>query len=361
MAKTKRSKARKPGTRTGAKANPKHPTATYPRAKLKLPKGVDPQRKRAAPRGKKNTSDGPLFDSVRASAAASLAAEEYERKAAKARAKAKAAGKKNPKGKGKGKKNTDAPQPGSPLFAFELAALYDKAVQLLGPKPNWLGFLRRVPNQKYYREPPRGMGGARVSDAPSAGELRAFRDELALAVARASSGKWWESGKRNAGKGKVKRPKPVSKLTAKDFAPISKMFVKYRDLFAKTYPNVRHIGLMVDSSVHDTKRHFAMTGTLPVGHKYPRPGPVPAPTVRIAPELAFEPTNVQRGIIVHEIAHSVFLLQYKQEPKGYDANERATDKLAEEVTGLKIYYDKRGVEVAGKGAKGVRPRPDGLR
>jgi len=32
----------------------------------------------------------------------------------------------------------------------------------------------------------------------------------------------------------------IGELKAKDFASISKLFLKYRALFAKTYPNVRH-------------------------------------------------------------------------------------------------------------------------
>jgi hypothetical protein len=160
----------------------------------------------------------------------------------------------------------------------------------------------------------------------------------------------------NAGKGcGMKRntaAKPRKELTAKDFAKIVKLFKKYVSIFAKRYPQVALVGLRVDPTVHDTLRHFAVTGFM-AGER--------VPTVRIAPELAFEPVTVQLGIIIHEIAHSVRMLKYLPSPKGYDANERATDKLAEEITGLKIYYDSRGVEVAGRGAKGKRPRPAGLR
>ena len=155
-----------------------------------------------------------------------------------------------------------------------------------------------------------------------------------------------------AKKNPAKVAKPKKAPTKKDFARIVKLFKQYVTVFAKKYPNVAYVGLKVDPTIHDSARHMAMTG-IPVG------GTVP--TVAIAPELAFEPVTVQRGIIIHELAHAVRAFKYLPSPKGYDANERATDKLAETVTGLKIYYDSRGVEVAGKGARGTAPRPAGLR
>jgi hypothetical protein len=351
--KTAKRSVKKPGVRTGARANPKHPAATYPRAKLKLPKGVEPRRVRAAPKGKKNAQSdlGPLFDSVRASAAASLKAETYERRAAKARAAAKAAkagAKKNPsprmllvtKGSSFLKVNKGVTYQVTSITPFETGAkLVLTRMNGFGADPLvvWVRYMKHLDNDTFNAG--KGDGVHRVTfKVKSRSSLQTTKNPT-----------------------KVKKPKPIGELKAKDFASISKLFLKYRALFAKTYPNVRHIGLQVDPSIRTSPRHFAVTGVLPVGRVYPRPGPGPAPTVRIAPELAFEPTTVQTGIIVHEIAHSVFQLNYLTEPKGYDANERATDKLAEQVTGLKIYYDSRGVEVAGKGARGKRPRPDGLR
>jgi hypothetical protein len=148
------------------------------------------------------------------------------------------------------------------------------------------------------------------------------------------------------------KARPKKAPVKKDFARILKLFRHYVKVFAKVYPNVAHVGLKVDATIHDAARHFGMTGLL-AGDK--------APVVRIAPELASEPVTVQTGIIIHELAHASFMAGYGKAPRGYDENERATDKRAEKVTGLKIYYDSRGVEVAGRGAKGTRPRPAGLR
>lgn len=445
------------------KKNPKHPTATYPRAKLKLPKGVDPQRKRAAPKGqrnglkegrddpadaagkaelkaalqsaklgqfwregwdradgvwslrsvineleysrtdlleraakiasavasgklgpdepgakmpsqakrfltfmerrfgpatmknprakaKKNTSDGPLFDAVRASAAASLAAEAYERKAAKARAKAKAekAGKKNA-----GSPDFERTVARHQELAIEWGKLHQKAQAAFAAGAS-KAELVKIAEQA-------GVLPGMARRANRAGVVELVRQQYAsirghLAIldydnSRGTHEKLRAEGLENP-KGKVKRPKPVSELTEKDFAPITKLFKQYVALFAKRYARVALTSLKVDSTIHKTERAFAMTH-IPAGAMYP--------DVHIAPELAFEPATVQRGIITHELSHASFLLGYGKAPADYDANERATDRRAEEVTGLKIYYDKRGVEVAGKGAKGVRPRPDGLR
>jgi hypothetical protein len=385
MRKTTSRKAKRTAGR--AVMNSKHPTATYPRSRLKLPKGVDPQRKRAAPRTKKNPSAKPeqaQFEfeieqakrkvakakravaaakrngPVEKSAAAALRAEKFERLlAAKRRAKA---SKKNARSCA----NPAAPRmmPESACaatvnkFADDLnAGMYDDPI---GPATDntpieqWPKYVEAV---VFAGELDKLLSTFRHHAAVSNAAAR-MTDALRALKQRASDRKRaapTPAGVRSTSKGRhnattTRRPKASPKKA--DFSRITRMFKEYVSVFAKRYPKVALIGLKVDPSIHDTARHFAMTGPLP-GDDYP--------TVRIAPELAFEPVTVQRGIIVHEIGHSVFQLGYARAPKGYDANERANDKLAEAATGLKIYYDSRGVEVAGKGAKGTRPRPAGLR
>jgi hypothetical protein len=290
---------------------------------------------------------------LKGSMRASLKAEQYEREQAKKRA----AKKKNPL------LPLEFGEAASLIHQLRTAAPTDKAFQRVALQRH----KSMVNRLALLGEEARASGDEFTARREE--KLRGLLSEALMAYgarsSRAGSANPKKSVKKGARKGAkangttTKRPKKAA--GAKDFASISKLFLEYRALFAKTYPNVRYIGLMVDPAIHDSARHFAMTGVLPAGQAFVRPGPVPAPTVLIAPELARESKAVQTGIIIHEIAHSVFQLNYLTEPKGYDANERATDKLAEQVTGLKIYYDKRGVEVAGRGARGKSPRPAGLR
>jgi len=46
--------------------------------------------------------------------------------------------------------------------------------------PNCLGFMRRVPGQPLFREPPRGAGGAKRRDEPTTADLSSFGDGLRL-------------------------------------------------------------------------------------------------------------------------------------------------------------------------------------
>lgn len=65
-------------------------------------------------------------------------------------------------------------------LAAELAELYDRLLagnpsavdERRFPLANVLGYLRRVPEQRYYREPPRGAGGMRRADSPPLPDLR---------------------------------------------------------------------------------------------------------------------------------------------------------------------------------------------
>lgn len=472
MAKTK---AKKRTLKRREKANPKHPTATYPRSSLKLPKGVDPGRKRAAPKknSRRRNPDAPVAPAPAPAAPAPVpvsASAPAPAPAAPAPVPAPAQPVKNP---------------GGPLHSFtwggdlyKVGLNFGVALYRRGSGP-WLSVREALKSRKV-KPALRAHLKAAVHVLETASKKRAQKlmakvqraeakaAKHALAASRKTRGKRngavekaaaaalkaekhermlakKRAGKKNAGRSCAKNPlaapwqtiprsgqlgpeylahyavrgrpvklsvfaarpmptdryfwvayvgkigqgqgldgeakgvaaaktraenaakkllkgkakknpttaaKPKRQPTKKDFARIVKLFKKYVSVFSKQYPRVALLGLKVDPSIHDTERHFAMTGFMP-GDR--------APTVRIAPELAFEPVTVQRGIIIHEIAHSVRQLRYLPSPKGYDENERATDKLAEKVTGLKIYYDSRGVEVAGRGAKGKRPRPAGLR
>ena len=60
----------------------------------------------------------------------------------------------------------------------QLAELYDRASMYKSmPLPNALGFLRRIPGQVYFREPPM-RNGLRAYDVPSEMEQQEFGDML---------------------------------------------------------------------------------------------------------------------------------------------------------------------------------------
>ena len=73
--------------------------------------------------------------------------------------------------------------PASATAAHLLDTAYDNAVQIAGENPNMLGFLRRVPFSKYFREPPRGH----TADTPT--DL-ALRNALALCLLAARTKRW---------------------------------------------------------------------------------------------------------------------------------------------------------------------------
>jgi len=83
--------------------------------------------------------------------------------------------------------------------------------------------------------------------------------------------------------------------------------------------------------------------------------------IELATELEREPLATIRGVIAHEIAHAIEFLSGDPLPDDLDDLERRTDMVAEQLFGEPIYYDDRMVQCMGKGARGTRPRPDGLR
>lgn len=150
-----------------------------------------------------------------------------------------------------------------------------------------------------------------------------------------------------------KNPAVATKQPTKaQYAKVASIFRALRKIAAKTCPQFIEARLVVDPSIRDSERHFAMTGV--------KGGKI---VVAIAPELALESKAVIVGVLRHEAGHGIAMLSKTMpaESKGYDAIERHADRTAERVFNTKIYYDHRGVEVSGPGAKGRRPRPAGLR
>lgn len=143
--------------------------------------------------------------------------------------------------------------------------------------------------------------------------------------------------------------------------PVIDVFHAEQTKAAKVYPELGYVKLEVDTAgeIHDSERHFAQAT---IDRK---DGKV---TIQVAPELALEPISVIRGIIRHEFGHAAVFSGDVKSPKKpyrgltmYDTRERHADKTAERIFKNKIYYDSRGVEVSGPGARGQRPRPKGLK
>jgi hypothetical protein len=181
------------------------------------------------------------------------------------------------------------------------------------------------------------------------GSKRSGNPHTALAVRlanKALGGDGYDLPQKNAGK----------QPTKAQLAKVAAIFRALRKVAARYDQRVMKASLKVDSSIHVSSRAFAMTRVAN--------GKV---DVRIAPELALEPKNVQVGVLRHELSHALAGLMGAKAPvkppksKAYDAIERHADKIAEKVFKTKIFYDSRGVEVSGPGAKGTRPRPAGLR
>lgn len=153
--------------------------------------------------------------------------------------------------------------------------------------------------------------------------------------------------KKNPAKPKKPAEAPVSKRA---LAKVIATFEEWREKMSKDFPKLMKVKLIADSTIHDSPRHFAMTRS-------------DGAEVRVAPELAKEPLKVIRGVLIHELGHAAVGQGYVRiaNEKNYDLVERQADKVAEGLSGLKIFYDKRGVEVAGPRVTGTRPRPKGLR
>jgi hypothetical protein len=114
-----------------------------------------------------------------------------------------------------------------------------------------------------------------------------------------------------------------------------------------------------DASLRTKPRHFAAVSTWSSLHEE---GPV---VLYIHPELEHQKLSRLRGILAHEAGHIAIdhkLVTEKELPglKKLDSEVQA-DVAATYATGWKIYYDKSLVQLAGPGARGSWPRPDGLR
>jgi Zn-dependent peptidase ImmA (M78 family) len=106
--------------------------------------------------------------------------------------------------------------------------------------------------------------------------------------------------------------------------------------------------LVFTSAAGDTARHYGYYDkTLNV--------------IGLAPDIGDQPETLIRGVLAHELGHALVRLLKLGTARGYDAEERQADSVAEELLGLCIYYGPDGVQRAGKGARGTRPRPAGLR
>jgi len=159
-----------------------------------------------------------------------------------------------------------------------------------------------------------------------------------------------KTGKRNPTGTATKPIPPLPKLTTKELAKITKTFTGLRAKAAEKYPKVVQTSLRLDPSIHKKPRSFGMAGIEKSG-----------PTVYVAPELAKQSLTRIQGVLGHELGHIIVLIGYLPAKRGYDATERQADAVAEDAFGQKMFYGKDDVQAMGRGAKGVRPRPKGLR
>lgn len=93
--------------------------------------------------------------------------------------------------------------------------------------------------------------------------------------------------------------------------------------------------------------------------------------IRIHPDLETGPITRLRGVLAHEAGHLLDLVVLEEGPfrricreLGYrytKDEELRADILAEWATGWRIYYGPDLVQRAGTGARGISPRPSGLR
>ena len=139
---------------------------------------------------------------------------------------------------------------------------------------------------------------------------------------------------------------------------VQKVFRRERAQMRKSFPDIYYTGLRPDPKVHDTERHYAMTSQSPNGEVW----------ISVAPALGLLPTSKIVGVIRHELGHAAVFHGYEPMVRGktarlsqYDRVERQADRVAEKLSGHKIYYDAQNIEVSGPGARGKRPRPAGVR
>lgn len=72
------------------------------------------------------------------------------------------------------------------------------------------------------------------------------------------------------------------------------------------------------------------------------------PQIIISPKLRFQNLSVIKAILMHEMAHFILIKQKRKH------SERETDKLAEKLFKVKIYYNEYGIQNL---KNGERPRP----
>lgn len=141
--------------------------------------------------------------------------------------------------------------------------------------------------------------------------------------------------------------------------PIKDLFLIIRDMASYYHPDLRYVGLAVDSSIHDSPRHFAATN---IDLRFPDD------LIKVAPEMATLPEDAIEGLLMHEFGHIAAErgLTGESVPRDYDAIERQADEIAEDIFGVEIWYDENDVERAvhldSVPEEGwVRPRRKGVR
>ncbi len=136
-------------------------------------------------------------------------------------------------------------------------------------------------------------------------------------------------------------------LTAAQKVTLVTAFTHIRRQAAKVLPALAKVGLAVDSSIHDSPRHYAMTTATRS-----------SATIYVAPEMAKLPKAQLDGVLMHEFGHAAVEMTGGHGSGSYDAKENKADRMAERLFGVKISYTSKGVETTGRG---TRPRPAGLR
>ena len=129
---------------------------------------------------------------------------------------------------------------------------------------------------------------------------------------------------------------------------VYKLLIK--KLPAKLAEEMEGLNVHYLTGLHQSDREFARCCQRPV-------------RIELSVELNDERRCVIRGILAHEIAHALVLLGAVDPPDSWrdlEVIERHADVVAEKLFGERIYYDDRGVQCSGKGARGARPRPEGL-
>ena len=140
--------------------------------------------------------------------------------------------------------------------------------------------------------------------------------------------------------------------------PVADLFHVIRDGAKEYHPDLEAVGLAVDSSIHDSDRHYAMTSA---GRERPDA------LIKVAPEMSSLPEDAIEGVLMHEFGHvaSEKLLTGEDLERDYDDRERQADRIAEEIFGVEIWYDEDDVERSlhyGEPEDGWhRPRKDGIR